>query len=159
MSKISNALGGKYQENRLSVMTRTFVLGDHLFKVRVPSVGEIEAIYNYFKTPDTNLVEKTFKELTYELVKIKEDKPDGVVYGDNDIVVEGRSMMEAAKNKVVLQHRIVEYFKFLIPEDGQTLSDLEYQDIEEEFPLAIQIQLIDKISEVIAPDYKAIKEK
>lgn len=159
MSKISNALGGKYQENRLSVMTRTFVLGDHLFRVRVPSVGEIEAIYNYFKTPDQDLVEKTFKELTYELVKIKEDKPDGVVYNDKDIIVEGRSMMEASKNKVVLQHRIVEYFKFLIPEDGQTLADLEYQDIEEEFPLAIQIQLIDKISEVIAPDYKAIKEK
>ena len=159
MSKIANALGGKYQENRLSVMTRSFTLGDHLFKVRVPSVGEIETIYNYFKTPDEDLVKKTFKELTYELVKIKEDKPENVIYGENDIIVEGRSMMEAANNKVVLQHRIVEYFKFLIPEDGQTLADLEYSDIEEEFPLSIQIQLIDKISEVIAPDYKAIKEK
>lgn len=159
MSKISNALGGKYQENRLSVMTRTFVLGDHLFKVRVPSVGEIEAIFNYFKNPNQELVEKTFKELTYELFKIKEDKPENVIYGDSDIIVDGRSMMEAARNKVILQFRIVEYFKFLIPENGQTLADLEYSDIEEEFPLAIQIQLIDKISEVIAPDYKAIKEK
>jgi hypothetical protein len=67
--------------------------------------------------------------------------------------------MEAAKNRVVLQYRIVEYFKFLIPENGQSLDDLEYSDVEEEFPLSIQIQMIDKISEVISPDYKAIKEK
>lgn len=159
MSKIANALGGKYQENKLSIMTRTFTLGDHLFKVRVPSVGQIESIYNYFKNPNEELVEKTFKELTYEMMKIKEDKPDMVVYSDNDVVVDGRSMREASRNKVVLQYRIVEYFKFLIPENGQTLDDLEYSDIEDEFPLSIQIQLIDKISEVIAPDYKAIKEK
>lgn len=159
MSKIANALGGKYQENRLSVMTRSFTLGDHLFKVRVPSVGEIENIYDYFKNPDEDLVKKTFKELTVELEKIKDSNPENIVYSNEDIIVEGRSMMEAAKNKVVLQYRIVEYFKFLIPEDGQTLADLEYSDIEEEFPLAIQVQLLDKISEVIAPDYKAIKEK
>jgi hypothetical protein len=97
--------------------------------------------------------------MTYDLVSIKDTTPDGVVYSDKDVVVDGRSMMEAARNRVVLQYRIVEYFKFLIPEDGQSLADLEYADIEEEFPLSIQIQMIDKISEVISPDYKAIKEK
>ena len=49
MSKLGSALGKKYEENRLSVLTRSFELGDHTFKVRVPSVQEIEAIYNYFK--------------------------------------------------------------------------------------------------------------
>ncbi len=159
MSKIASALGGKYQENRLSVMTRTFVLGDHTFRVRVPAVHEIEAIYNYFKNPNIDLVDDAFKQMTYDLVSIKDTNPDGVVYSDKDIVVDGRSMMEAARNRVVLQHRIVEFFKFLIPEDGQSLADLEYSDIEEEFPLSIQIQIIDKISEVISPDYKVIKEK
>ncbi len=159
MSKIASALGGKYQENRLSVMTRTFVLGDHTLRVRVPAVHEIEAIYNYFKSPNQDLVDAAFKSMTYDLVSIKDTNPDGVVYSDKDVVVDGRSMMEAARNRVVLQYRIVEYFKFLIPEDGQSLADLEYADIEEEFPLSIQIQMIDKISEVISPDYKAIKEK
>jgi hypothetical protein len=159
VSKIASALGGKYQENRLSVMTRTFVLGDHTFRVRVPAVHEIESIYNYFKSPNLDLVDAAFKSMTYDLVSIKDTNPDGVVYSDKDIVVDGRSMMEAARNRVILQYRIVEYFKFLIPEDGQSLADLEYADIEEEFPLSIQIQMIDKISEVISPDYKAIKEK
>lgn len=159
MSKIASALGGKYQENRLSVMTRTFVLGDHTFRVRVPAVHEIEAVYNYFKNPNVDLIEDAFKSMTYDLVSIKDTNPEGVIYTDKDVIVDGRSMMEAARNKVILQHRIVEYFKFLIPEDGQSLQDLEYSDVEEEFPLSIQIQIIDKISEVISPDYKAIKEK
>lgn len=159
MSKIASALGGKYQENRLSVMTRTFVLGDHTFRVRVPAVHEIEAVYNYFKNPNVDLIENAFKSMTYDLVSIKDTNPEGVIYTDKDVIVDGRSMMEAARNKVILQHRIVEYFKFLIPEDGQSLDDLEYSDVEEEFPLSIQIQIIDKISEVISPDYKAIKEK
>ena len=159
MSKVASALGSKYQENRLSVMTRTFVLGDHTFRVRVPAVHEIEAIYNYFKNPNIDLVDEAYKKMTYDLVILKDTNPDGIVYSDKDVVVDGRSMREAASNKIILQYRIVEYFKFLIPEDGQSLSDLEYSDIEEEFPLSIQIQIIDKISEVISPDYKAIKEK
>ena len=57
MSKLGLALGKKYEENRLSVLTRSFELGDHTFKVRVPSVSEIEAIYNYFKTPNEEKVE------------------------------------------------------------------------------------------------------
>ena len=47
MSKLGNALGSKYQENKLSILTRTFVLGDHTFKVRVPTAGEIEANFAF----------------------------------------------------------------------------------------------------------------
>jgi hypothetical protein len=57
MSKLGSALGKKYEENRLSVLTRSFELGDHTFKVRVPSVQEIEAIYNYFKNPNEEKIE------------------------------------------------------------------------------------------------------
>ena len=45
MSKLGSALGKKYEENRLSVLTRQFELGNHTFKVRIPAVNEIEAIY------------------------------------------------------------------------------------------------------------------
>ena len=52
MSKLGSALGKKYEENRLAILTRTFELGGHTFKVKVPSVQEIEAIYNYYKNPN-----------------------------------------------------------------------------------------------------------
>lgn len=156
MSKLASALGKKYEENRLSVLTRKFELGEHTFKVRIPSVQEIEAIYNYFKNPNDVEVEKAYQEMI-KFIDLK-DVQEGVEIKDNDIVIEGRSMREAAKNKHVLQYRITEYIKFLVPETG-SLESLTYADVEAEFPLAIQLTLVDKINEVIAPDYKEIKSK
>lgn len=149
MSKLKEALGKKYEENRLSVLTRKFELGDHTFKVRIPNVAELEAIYNYANNPNEEKIEKEYQNLISEF-KNKEI--------DGDVVIEGRSMREAAKNKHVLQHRIVEYFKFIIPEVG-SLDDLTYEDIESEFPFAVQLTLIEKINEVISPDYKDTRSK
>ena len=156
MSKLASALGKKYEENRLSVLTRKFELGEHTFKVRIPSVQEIEAIYNYFKSPNDVEVEKAYQDMV-KSIDLK-DVQEGVEIKDNDIVIEGRSMREAAKNKHILQYRITEYIKFLVPETG-SLESLTYADVEAEFPLAIQLTLVDKINEVIAPDYKEIKSK
>jgi hypothetical protein len=156
MSKLGLALGKKYEENRLSVLTRTFELGDHTFKVRIPAVNELEAIYNYYKSPNEEKVEEAYQSMLKELPGIA--KEEGVEIKDNDIIVDGRSMREAAKNKHVLQYRIVEYIKFLIPETG-SLEDLSYEDVESEFPLSIQLTLVDRINEVISPDYKEIRSK
>lgn len=150
MSKFSKAFGEQYEANKLSILTRKFELGNHVFKVRIPSVGELEAIFHYSSHPDESLVEKEYQEFTKDL---KEHEKD------NDVVLDGRSMREAAKNKVVLQHRITEYFKFLIPDTGASLEDLEYTDIEAEFPLAVQLQFIEKINEVISPEYKEARGK
>jgi hypothetical protein len=159
MSKLSVALGSKYEANRVSIMTRQFELGNHTFKVRVPSVGEIEKIYEYFKNPNQDDIQKNYDEMTKALVELKDTADETIKYLDNDIVVDGRSMMEAAKNKTVIQYRIVEYIKLLITETGETLDDLDYSDVNEEFPLPIQLRIVDKINEVISPDYKDIKEK
>jgi hypothetical protein len=156
MSKLGSALGKKYEENRLSVLTRSFELGDHTFKVRVPSVQEIEAIYNYFKNPNEEKVELEYQKMLKEFDGLKEK--EGVQIKDNDMIIDGRSMRETAKNKHILQHRIVEYIKFLIPETG-SLEDINYEDVETEFPLSVQMTLVEKINEVISPDYKDIKSK
>jgi hypothetical protein len=149
MSKLSEALGKKYEENRLSVLTRTFELGNHTFKVRVPSVQEIEKIYNYANNPNEEKVEKEYKNI---IAGFEKDEING------DVVIEGRSMKETAKNKEVLRYRIVEYFKFIIPETG-SLDDLTYEDIESEFPLAVQLTIVEKINEVISPDYRETRSK
>lgn len=156
MSKLGNALGKKYEENRLSVLTRSFELGDHTFKVRVPSVAEIEAIYNYFKNPNQEKIELEYQNMLKEFQGLKEK--EGVEVKDNDMIIDGRSIRETAKNKHILQHRIVEYIKFLIPETG-SLEDITYEDVEAEFPLSVQMTLVEKINEVISPDYKDIKSK
>jgi hypothetical protein len=156
MSKLGSALGKKYEENRLSVLTRSFELGDHTFKVRVPSVQEIEAIYNYFKNPNEEKVEQEYQLMIKAFENLKDQ--EGVEVKDNDFIIDGRSIRETAKNKHILQHRIVEYIKFLIPETG-SLEDISYEDVETEFPLSVQMTLVEKINEVISPDYKDIKSK
>lgn len=154
MSKLGSALGKKYEENRLAVLTRTFDLGGHTFKVKVPSVQEIEAIYNYYKNPNEEEVEKAYQILVKDLKTV-----EGIVEKDNDIVIEDRSMRETARNKHILQYRITEYIKFLIGENGETLSHITYEDVESEFPLAIQLTLVEKINEVISPEYKEVRSK
>lgn len=154
MSKLGSALGKKYEENRLAVLTRTFDLGGHTFKVKVPSVQEIEAIYNYYKNPNEEEVEKAYQVLVKDLKNV-----EGIVEKDNDIVIEDRSMRETARNKHILQYRITEYIKFLIGENGETLNHITYEDVENEFPLAIQLTLVEKINEVISPEYKEVRSK
>jgi hypothetical protein len=159
MSKLGSALGKNYEENRLSVLTRSFELGNHTFKVRIPSVQEIEAIYNYYKNPNEEKIEQEYQNLLVQKDidgNIVADFRDQEINGD--VIIEERSMRETAKNKHVLQHRIVQYIKFLIPETG-SLEDITYEDVEVEFPLAVQMTLVEKINEVISPDYKDIKSK
>lgn len=154
MSKLGSALGKKYEENRLAILTRTFELGGHTFKVKVPSVQEIEAIYNYYKNPNEEEVEKAYQLLVKDLKNV-----EGIVEKDNDIVIEERSMRETARNKHILQYRITEYIKFLVGENGETLNHITYEDVEAEFPLAIQLTLVEKINEVISPEYKEVRSK
>ena len=154
MSKLGSALGKKYEENRLAILTRTFELGGHTFKVKVPSVQEIEAIYNYYKNPNEEEVEKAYQLLVKDLKNV-----EGIVEKDNDIVIEERSMRETARNKHILQYRITEYIKFLVGENGETLNHITYEDVETEFPLAIQLTLVEKINEVISPEYKEVRSK
>jgi hypothetical protein len=154
MSKLGSALGKKYEENRLSVLTRSCELGGHTFKVKVPSVSEIEEIYNYSKNPNLDEIEKAYQILTEDIRKV-----EGIKEENNDIVIDGRSMRETATNKHILQYRITAYIKFLIGENGETLDQITYEDIEAEFPLAIQLTLVEKINEVISPEYKEVRSK
>ena len=154
MSKLGSALGKKYEDNRLSVLTRSFELGGHIFKVKVPSVSEIEEIYNYSKNPNLDEIEKAYQILTEDIRKV-----EGIKEENNDIVIDGRSLRETATNKHILQYRITAYIKFLIGENGETLDQVTYEDIEAEFPLAIQLTLVEKINEVISPEYKEVRSK
>lgn len=159
MSKFSAALGAKYEENRMSIMTRAFVLGDHTFKVKVPSVGEMEIMNEKLKNPDQEEIDLVYKEITADIEGLRNEINFDVRFEKDDIFIGDRSMKEAAKNKVVVKYRITQYMKLIVPDSGASLDDLTYQDIEDEFPFAIQMQFMDKILEVLSPSYKEIREK
>ena len=155
MTKLSSAFGEKYQAKRKDLLTRSFVLNGHTFKVRIPLVIESDAIYKKVSNPDDETIEKIYQEITAPLRQFESNQTEDFEFTDTDILVEGRSMREAAKNKAITEARITEFFKLLVPEmEGVSLEDLTYADIQEEFPIAVQMLIVEKIGEVISPTYR-----
>jgi hypothetical protein len=155
MTKFNTAFGEKYQANKKNLLIRSFELGGHTFRVRIPLMVESDAIYKKVSNPDDELVEKTYKVITEPLRQFENNQSEEFKFTDNDILVDGRSMREAAKNKAITEARITEFFKLLVPEvEGVSFEDLTYSDIEEEFPISVQMMIVEKIGEVISPTYR-----
>jgi hypothetical protein len=143
---------------RREILTRKFELGGFTFKVRVPLVAESDAIYTRITNPDETKIESIYQLLVEPLQKFRESTEateSGFEFLENDVLVQGKSLREAARNKALTEARIVEYIKLLVPEDPETsLSDVTSDDIEAEWPLNVQLALCEKIGEVISPNYK-----
>jgi hypothetical protein len=155
MTKFSSAFGDKYQANKKNLLIRSFELGGHTFKVRIPLVSESDAIYKKVSEPDDEKIEKIYVDITASLRQFEATQTDDFKFTDKDILVDGRSMREAAKNKAITEARITEFFKLLVPElEGASLEDLTYTDIEQEFPTSVQMMIVEKIGEVISPSYR-----
>lgn len=155
MSKLSNALGAGYASKRPELLIRRFDLGGHTFRVRVPLVSESDAMYRSITEPSSDRVQALFEQMTGPLEQFRGSGADGFVFTDDDVLVEGRSMREAAKAKAITEARITTFIKLLVPESPDaSLDDLTYDDIEAEWPLSVQLALCEKIGEVIAPTYK-----
>lgn len=157
MNQFANALGKDFLKHKDMVRTRNFVMGGHTFKVKVPLTVEFEAMQKRIAEIDESKVDMYYQELAENLETIESEK---VVVHEDDIVVDGRSIREAARNKVLMQSRITEMFKLLVPEEKNfDMSSITYDMIEELFPFPVQVQVIEKIGEVISPAYAETKGK
>lgn len=162
MNQFANALGKSFLENKDMVRTRSFSMGGHTFKVKVPLTVEFESMQKRIAEVDDSKVEKYYQELTADLEKYKGNTDSTIKceWQDNDVILDGRSMREAAKNKVQMQARITEMFKLLVPEEkGFDMATITYEMVEELFPFPVQVQVIEKIGEVISPAYTETKGK
>lgn len=150
MTRLSSALG-----TGAEFRIKKFELGGHAFRVRVPLVSESDAIHSRIIKPDNAAVDKIYADLTKSLDEFKTLKNEDLVFTENDVVVSGRSMREAATNKAMMEARITEMIRLLQPENpANTLDDITYAEIELEWPLSVQLALVEKINEVISPGYK-----
>jgi len=155
MTKFSSAFGEKYQTNKKNLLIRSFELGGHTFKVRIPLLAESDVIYAKVTNPDDETISRIYEQLTKPLMQFESSQTEEFRFVEGDILVDGRSMREAAKNKAITEARITEFFKLLVPElEGASLEDLTYKDIEDEFPMSVQMQIVEKIGEAISPTYK-----
>lgn len=133
-----------------SIRTKTFELGGHTFKVQVPLTSELDAMYERISEVDNKQVEIRLKKMTDALSK---EKIDGVEVTKDDVIVNGTSTKETVISVLQMEKRITEYVRLLVPESGE-INDLTYEEIEQEFPLQIQLELVEKITQAIQPGYK-----
>jgi hypothetical protein len=145
MTKLSSAL--KLKD---SIRIKSFELAGHTFKVKVPLNSELETIIKRIVEIPEEEVSARLKKMTEALT---ESTSEGVEVKDGDVIVEGKSTKETVLSVMQMERKITEYMKLLVPESG-SLSDLTYEDVDAEFPLQVQFEIIEKITEAIQPGYK-----
>jgi hypothetical protein len=146
MTRLSSAFG-----ETSNLRTKTFELGGHTFKVRIPLSKELDELNERIEKIDQDKVKPRFEKMTASFrdsVAI-----DGIVVTDDDVIIEGRSTKELVETILKMENRMVEYIKLLIPENGN-LDDISYEDIESEWPMPVQLEILGKISDSIQPGYK-----
>ena len=133
-----------------AVRTKTFDLGGHTFKVKVPLNAELEAANKRIYDVPEDVVKARLEKMTSTL---RAEKIEGVEVTDDDVIVEGKSVKETVVGVLHMERRVVEYMKFLVPETGD-LENITYEEIEAEFPLQVQFELLEAITNAIQPGYK-----
>lgn len=162
MNTLSKAFGKKFEQNKDLVRIRSFDFGGHNFKVKVPLTSEYEAMMLKVNEVNEEKVKKYYNDLSKTFIENKEnlDPKLGVVFKDNDIEVQGRSLMHTAKTKAITENQITAMVQMLVPEEKDfDMSTITYEMVEELFPFSVQMELLQKISEVISPSYKETKGK
>jgi hypothetical protein len=155
MTQLSQAFGKKFDKD--SVRIKSFEYGGHTFKVKIPLTSEYDSIVQQANVPDAELLDKYYSNLTKDFLEKKEDfsKNENIEFLENDILVDKKSIREAAKNKVLTEQRILALIKLLVPEEKDfDMNTITYEMVEELFPFSVQLEVIDLISETISPNYK-----
>jgi hypothetical protein len=146
MTKLTSAFG-----EIPNLRTKSFELAGYNFKVRVPLTKELDAMQERIEKFDQAEYQKRFDKMTSSFRQSQ--AIEGIVVTDDDVVVEGRSTKELVQTILQMENRMVEYIRLLVPVNG-TLDEITYEDIEAEWPTAVQLEVLAKISEAIQPGYK-----
>lgn len=157
MSKLGKAL----RLNTETLRIRSFDYNGQQFKVLVPLATEAEAMFARAENPPEESVAEKYETLSKDLISRKEEILEteaDIQFTEDDIVVGGKSLKNLAKQQAGGEVRILESFKLLIGADGKPLEDITYEEIQEEFPLPVQLSLVKAIAETISPSYEDVKK-
>lgn len=147
--KLSNALNVN-QNFRI----RSFTLGGQNFRVRVPLASEMEEISKVVAAVNS---ETKFKEMSKPLLEITDQEKVQVT--DDDVIVDGKSIKELAQLTAQTEERILQLIRLLVPaQEGFDMNEISYEDVNAEFPFAVQLELMRKIAEVISPGYEETRK-
>lgn len=135
--------------NTDNIRIREFTMAGQKLRVRVPLAAEMELISK--AVDDVEWADK-FESLKKPFLQDEDAK---IEHTEDDVLIDGKSLKELAIMSAKTEARIVQMVRLLVPaEEGFDMSEIDYADIEAEFPFSVQIELMKKISEVISPGYE-----
>lgn len=141
MSKLASAFGDVG-----ALRIKSFELGGHKFKVRIPLTKERDEMNERMQFIDPDRYKARFEKVTKSL------EGEQVERTDDDVIVDGRSTKDLIETAMRVENRIVEFIRLLVPDNGD-MSDITYDDIEAEWPFTVQLEMLKAISEAIEPTY------
>lgn len=130
----------------IALRTKSFELGGHKFKVRIPLSKERDEMNERMQLIDPVKYQTRFDKVTKTL------DGEGIERTSDDVIVDGRSTKDLVETAMRVENRIVEFIRLLVPENG-SLSDITYEDIEAEWPFTVQLEMLKAITDAIEPSY------
>jgi len=168
----SKKLGSSYDKvkDQAKLKTISINLGDVQFdlKVRIPLKKEMEALTERINNPDKDRIDIIFKRLAEPIKKIVEDSGDEflsvvnsekqtITITDDDVVLDGSSVRQAATLTAMWEIKVEEYFHLLESETGIPVNET-FEQISEELPDIAIKEILEVIETSIKPDYKTAKK-
>ena len=145
MTKLSTLIG-----DSSAIRTRTFQIGGVDFRVKVPLSSEIDAMNDRINKVDQAEIDARFEKSKKDLTE-----SDTVKFTEDDVLIEDRSLRDITDTAIRAERRILEFVRLIVPQGGGTMDDLTYDDIEAEWPFAIQLEILNKIVEAIQPGFES----
>lgn len=169
---ISKKLGADYEAIRVNARFKkiNIIFNDIEFplKIRIPVRRELEDLLVKISAPNKKREDAIFKELSEPLLKTINDAGEGfldvlnaenekIKLVDDDIIVDGNSLKQIAKLNNVWHTQIELYFSLIQSETGEPVNET-YEEISDEFPENVIREIVQKIDDVIKPNYKDTKK-
>jgi hypothetical protein len=137
-----------------NIRIRSFTMGGQNFRVRVPLASEMEEISRIVAAVNS---EAKFEEMSKPLREIEDQEKIQIT--DDDLIVDGKSIKELAQLTAQTEERILQLIRLLVPaQEGFDMNEISYEDVNAEFPFAVQLELMRKIAEVISPGYEETRK-
>jgi hypothetical protein len=169
---IATKFGNSYEQIRAASRFKTIKVNlndvPFEFKVRIPVKRELEEIQKSITTPNDELIQRIYNDLTLPLKESIADAGEGFLAAlnateeqirvtDNDYFVGGHSVKHVATLTAVWQTQVQCYFNLLQSATGEPITET-FDEIAEEFPEAVIREIVTKIDEAIKPNYKETKK-
>jgi len=137
---------------------KTINFANQELQVYVPTRNEKKNLMDKLRKPTPELIEAEYQDLIKSLWEFASPTDDGIEVKDDDVVVNGSSMKNAARYKSIMKMREIAMISLVGFKEGDDLFALSYEDISDTLSEVEIKELVKSIESVVNPDYEETKK-